>query len=86
TISSPGKSSPGSALVPKRRSSASFSLTRRKKGQSRQSQNASVPRKGPFTLQDGDGGATENSASSLTTGSTPLIPAGLDAYALQICH
>ncbi|XP_026991696.2 uncharacterized protein si:ch211-266k8.4 [Tachysurus fulvidraco] len=63
TISSPGKSSPGSALVPKRRSSASFSLTRRKKGQSRQSQNASVPRKGQFTLQDGDGSATENSSS-----------------------
>ncbi|KAK2838415.1 hypothetical protein Q7C36_013229 [Tachysurus vachellii] len=63
TISSPGKSSQGSALVPKRRSSASFSLTQRKKGQSRQSQNASLPRKGPFTLQDGDGGATENSSS-----------------------
>ncbi|KAK3535233.1 hypothetical protein QTP70_005025 [Hemibagrus guttatus] len=38
------------------------STAKRRKSQSKQSQNASVSRKGPFTLQDGDGGATEDSS------------------------
>ncbi|XP_058252752.1 carabin isoform X2 [Hemibagrus wyckioides] len=62
TITSPGKSSQAPALVLKRRTSAAFSLSRRRKSHSRQSQNAPVSRKGPFTLQDGDGGATEDSS------------------------
>ncbi|KAB5571585.1 hypothetical protein PHYPO_G00226720 [Pangasianodon hypophthalmus] len=62
-MASPGESSSAAARLPKKRASTSFSLTRRRKSQSRQSQNASVARKGPFILQDADGGATEDSAS-----------------------
>ncbi|XP_017328904.1 TBC1 domain family member 12 [Ictalurus punctatus] len=59
-VASPGKSSLTAARLPKKRTSASFSLTRNRKSQSRQSQNASLARKGPFNLQDADGDATED--------------------------
>ncbi|MCJ8734430.1 hypothetical protein PDJAM_G00235250 [Pangasius djambal] len=61
-MASPGESSPAAARLPNKRTPASFSLTRRRKSQIRQSQNASVARKGPFILQDADGGATEDSS------------------------
>ncbi|XP_060783058.1 uncharacterized protein si:ch211-266k8.4 isoform X2 [Neoarius graeffei] len=60
---SPGNSSPAAVCLPKKRVSASISLIQRRKSQSKRSQNASVARKGAFTLQDAGRGATEDSSA-----------------------
>ncbi|KAM9470371.1 uncharacterized protein Hap1MRO34_012350 isoform 1-T1 [Clarias gariepinus] len=59
---SPGKSSPAVARLLRKRSSTSFSLTRRRKSQSRQSQNATVAKTELFNFQDADGNGKEDSS------------------------
>ncbi|XP_046706121.1 uncharacterized protein si:ch211-266k8.4 isoform X2 [Silurus meridionalis] len=60
STASPGKSSPAAARLHNKRTSTSFSLTRRRKSKLRQSQNASVARKASFIVQDADGCTTED--------------------------
>ncbi|XP_062856182.1 uncharacterized protein LOC134319112 [Trichomycterus rosablanca] len=58
------KNSPAAARLPKKRTSAPFTLAQKRRSQRRQSQNASVggSRKGPVTPQNPDRGATEDSS------------------------